>query len=431
MRWKKIVMRGFQSWQSNTPCMDLNPCGLNVIYAENETGKSVFGKALKTCCFPRSGKFEIKDLISDNGHGDARLMIEIEDGRNICFILSPKIITYACLDKDGNIYKEKGLTYRWDFSLSDPKAEIPDELVELLSLVIDRQGQLVINIMEKSEQLFVTTSSEVNARAIAPVLEDPETVNIKALVDSYFERVKSAINVARRDTTNAAKELRLHPYVDVTENSILLNRSTALMRVFETNHKLGNYLSSDKINKIYNFYLNSMEIPPKETLEQMELLYQMLKLDFSCLNKIDISFLDHPVEANPNIEIFMQYNSLMDTCREYLNTHSIKELPSIKEDNDILSLGNLLTSFDNLGEYIGSMKVTTIDTEVEDISSKLEEVFNCYNITLSIKDTLTSLENTLKKAIDVAITYKKLNKEFKEFKTQIGECPLCGNRLEV
>ena len=60
-----------------------------------------------------------------------------------------------------------------------------------------------------------------------------------------------------------------------------------------------------------------------------------------------------------------------------------------------------------------------------------EEVFNCYNITLSIKDTLTSLENTLKKAIDVAIAYKKLNKEFKEFKIQIGECPLCGNRLEV
>lgn len=436
MRWKTIVMNNFQSWQKNTPKMTLNSEGLNVIVAENETGKSVFGKALKTCCFPRSGKFEIKDLISDSRSGsndkaEARLLIEIEDGRFVCFILSLKYISYIVCTPSGEVYKENNREYRWDYSLSDPKAEIPDELVDLLSLVIDRPGQLVINIMEKSEQLFVTTSSEVNARAIAPVLEDPETVNIKALVDSYFDRIKVAMNTARRDVSQAANELRSHPYVDTTESLTLLNRSQALMRVFETNHKLGNYLSDSKISRVCEFYRNSMPIPSDETLNQMEVLYNLLSLDFSKLNKFDTSFLDHPVEEDENIDIVYNYITMMHACREYLNTHTLKELPTVKEDEDILTLGELITNFGTLKNYIQDMKITALPSEVEDISSTLQSIFNCCDLIADIKTSLINLESTLQEAIKKAIAYKNLNKEFKEFKTQIGECPLCGHRLEV
>ena len=131
MKIVKIQLTNIQSWDSDSPILELSPDAMNVIVAPSETGKSVLIKTIKEMCFANNWGYTHEGLIR-RGCKSGKAMFIFENGDAVMFEILPKTQNYFVLeyerDEDGNFVPDENneLKYRIDkYIFNDLDVEIP------------------------------------------------------------------------------------------------------------------------------------------------------------------------------------------------------------------------------------------------------------------------------------------------------------------
>ena len=232
MDYSKIILEGmrlvnFQSWKDEVANFTN---GLNVIIAENETGKSVIFKALELTTVPNKIDSEKRE---DYIRGDC---------------------AYACIYymfNDNCVYKvmfdTKNTKYFKVEDIRNPKFEfvgatLPDDLRDRLSVVF--RGDTVGNIIDSQKDMFLVNSDSVVDCSVIDMLVSHE--GLENLIDVVSnERLPYARDILRRIKSKKSgyeELIECHKYKDVMTEESNLNfckkAITALEYLYDIKDKL-------------------------------------------------------------------------------------------------------------------------------------------------------------------------------------------------
>lgn len=205
MRWKAVKMVNCQSWSDKSPYMSFSLDKVNVIQARNETGKSVLWKMTKAAAFPRAVLgYGLDDLVrwgQDTAY--IRWVLEGPDDNDI-------EVGFYILKDDSFVYRLTidGKRQEWRFGWNDTTVAMPEEVADILGLILDYKSQTVINIIEKTEQPFINTrDSETDARILASILYDPKVEGIQDNLEVQLNRLERGLRVAKATVDSREREL--------------------------------------------------------------------------------------------------------------------------------------------------------------------------------------------------------------------------------
>jgi hypothetical protein len=338
--------------------------GLNVIIAENNTGKSVKWKMLKIACDPKVySKEEMNELIM-RGKDYAEATYIFED--HSCGIV--------------RVYKDKPIYYysadhRVDGSFVASLE--PDEIfIRNLSVIIDPESHTVINILDLDQSLFmVNGNSKTTHNMLDLITNDPKLNRIigitaeKTLI--YRNKLKSAQKVYREIQTKVAT----YDYVDLDSLNIRIQSCKAALRVYEVMVDLAREMSSAS-NYVTDeeFYdtqirLCDLAITGREFSEQSSGLF-IKEFDEDKLKVIDMyeefsrvyeSLKESNIQYNPEaIDIMDIFLSFYEVAASITPAEEIEQ--SLFSALDLLEVSReVFRQVQDLGNFINVMKESEVD----------------------------------------------------------------------
>lgn len=418
---KRFRLQNFQSYGEETPMIELSADKTNIFDAPNETGKSVLGKVLKYIAFPRSGNFRVNDLITEKKDKAIFYAETDKDDQSVGIVVTRDMISYVIFNKD----KEK--TNVWSYRLSDTKACMPPEVAALLGLILDYTGQVVINVLEKTEQLFITTGPEVNARALAPVLEDAKVENVRAEVTTTLARVKAAKNMSNREFKNANARLQNTPYRDPTEIQTKVTKIDQLLNLVQINRAQLKTLISDYTLSIVDG-LDLREVKEDTNIDELMKLCSSIhhiRETFDSFVEIQEREIDDvDKDCNTVFNIISGLDIVLENLRKEL------EVPSriVDRTKIIDSFLEMLNSLDLVSKELLKLSELKKPKTVKDRTNLIEPFFALSDLGLrKYFDELFELQKKIEKLTELEA---QLSIEFEKFKEEVGECPLCGQPLK-
>ena len=216
---KELSLVNCQSWENEV--LKLAADRVNILCADNNVGKSVFGKMLRNAVFPdRLRTKEVRMQYIRHGAPYAQLGMLGDDGAVVLFRIYPDRVIYA--------YREVGK----DKFIMSPT--IPDTMVRMLGLRYNDKSHLITNVMDAGQQLFLVNSDQqANNSIILEYMTDDEIEGFLAYMEElYRQTVTSSDSVYSRFryVTGQLDELK-HVNTDFMEQSI--NRTQTLMQLLD------------------------------------------------------------------------------------------------------------------------------------------------------------------------------------------------------
>ena len=216
---KELSLVNCQSWENEV--LKLAADRVNILCADNNVGKSVFGKMLRNAVFPdRLRTKEVRMQYIRHGAPYAQLGMLGDDGAVVLFRIYPDRVIYA--------YREVGK----DKFIMSPT--IPDTMVRMLGLRYNDKSHLITNVIDAGQQLFLVNSDQqANNSIILEYMTDDEIEGFLAYMEElYRQTVTSPDSVYSRFryVTGQLDELK-HVNTDFMEQSI--NRTQTLMQLLD------------------------------------------------------------------------------------------------------------------------------------------------------------------------------------------------------
>lgn len=273
--------------QSIKNCMfDLATDKLNVIIADNGTGKSVLFKMLKIATNPNYySRAERKDLI--RRHTECALLyLLMDDGSLSCTAVYPTYTLYS--------YQRAGETTVQQSYEPDP------EMLQKAGLLIDDSGEpFVANIVDSDQDLLLVNSKQkYNSNLIKMLVEHPVLEGMREKTHENIVRIGNPLSSLTTRCAALEKAINESSYFDVAMREIELQTVSA-----------GKELMYDAIN-IYE-YLSSIENILIDTTDY-ELLDKAITV-IELVESLDLNQLvplDKPIDVTKEIELLEIAESL-------------------------------------------------------------------------------------------------------------------------
>lgn len=388
----QVQMINCQSWKNST--FDLATDRINVIIADNGTGKSVFFKMLKITTNPNYfSRAERKDLIRRHEEC-ATILFKFDDGS----IAATKVFqTYVLYMYKASNQEELKTAYE----------QFP-EVLEKLGLIVDPdETSFVANIIDADQDLLLVNSKlKYNYNLVHLLVESPELELVNERAHSALVDVLNPLSSLSSRCETLERAIQDSTYYDVAERELELDRVEKmkdflfdLIPVAESLHSIQeasrNYIDVDGIKKLLDLLdlLENIDLSQVAVTDKPADIAEHLKLlkSLSAINLNDLKTVDQPFNASNYFELIRLLSDLklqeLQTieapvnCNEifsllsiltYLNLaslHLTEQVPDLtnyfKLINDISYLQQILALTDSLMLTVNSVKKEMQELEIE------------------------------------------------------------------
>ena len=363
----QVQMINCQSWKNST--FDLATDRINVIIADNGTGKSVFFKMLKITTNPNYiSRAERKDLIRRHEEC-ATILFKFDDGS----IAATKVFqTYVLYMYKASDQEELKTAYE----------QFP-EVLEKLGLIVDPdETSFVANIIDADQDLLLVNSKlKYNYNLVHLLVESPE-----------LELVNERAHTTLMNVLNPLSSLssRCETLERAIQESTLYNVAD-LIPVAESLHSIQeasrNYIDVNGIKKLLDLLdlLESIDLSQVVVTDKPADIAEHLKLlkSLSVINLNDLKTVDQPFDASNYFELIRLLSDL-----------KLQELQTIEAPvncNEIFSLLSILTDLN-----LASLHLTEQVPDLTNHFKLINDIFYLQQI-LALTDSLMLTVNSAKK----------------------------------
>lgn len=447
-------LQDIQSWDEKSPSINLSTDRMNVIIAPSETGKSVIIKILKEMCFSGKWGYTWESLIRrDKKRGVAMFMLE--DGTVIAYFIYPRAVRYSIIYGD----KEKP-NKTWDFF--DPNnTEIPEEVANLMGLVVDRKGKTIINVLDKDMVIpYVTASPELNARISSVITTVPEMEKRREMLSEWKQRLETAYKNADRKLADARYRYERAPSVDVLSHKLALMRAEALLNFVKPIDDILNY------TVVYPLGVEPEPVYCPDLAGTIDVLHQIERLFEEYSGAMSLS--EPSIVNKPNEEV-ADIISLSDDINTLINL--LEDMESLEEpiepivpvvvgdiidiEKNIIKVAMEIKGAISIGEGLCEVKKPSKDiSDIIRINNNISKLMFIYNNAISLQcpqeiivpPDMVQIYNILQdinamQCDEVLSLYEdsivlqkdidNVEYELNELRVKMKICPLCGKPWEM
>lgn len=454
MRIVGYKLQDIQSWDEKSPSINLSTDRMNVIIAPSETGKSVVIKVLKEMCFSGKWGYTWESLIRrDKKRGVA--MFVLEDGTIIAYFIYPRAVRYSIIYSDTEKQNKT-----WDFF--DPNnTEIPEEVANLMGLIVDRKGKTIINVLDKDMVIpYVTASPELNARISSVITTVPEMEKRREILAEWKQRLEIAYKNADRKLSDARYRYDRAPSVDILSHKLALMRAEALLNFVKPIDDILNYtvihplgvepepvycpnLSSaidilHQIRRMVEEYSGAIDlVEPSIVSEPNEKIVDIISISMDVDELVhlleDMESLEEPIESvvpSAVDDIINIEKNIVTVAMEIKEAMSIKEgLSEVKEPSENV---NIIVKSNNIINKLMFLYTNALSLQCPAEVVVPSEITQIYNILQCIKDMrCNDILNLHKESIELQKDINNVEHQLKDLRTQMRICPLCGKPWEM
>lgn len=375
--------------------------GLNVIRAENNTGKSAIFKMIKITVCPNYYKRSERDFLIRNNADYAEVRYQFDDGSlaMVRVVRGGRLLYYYLPnDSDETITTE----------------EIPDQrILDRMSVMVDNENAYIANLLDLDQELLLVNSNKKsNENLINVLIQNKDLKRLTTIFKEKLPNLRERIRYVDGMKKGFESQLETTAYVDLDdlqdEIDDLTKLRNVLSKVYEV-HKVGRKIDYTK------------DFDYEEWIEIVEYVKSLteLKLDgrtvpkevteyFIGLTEVLDKFGDDRVSSPNELEAM---NKMLAICEQ-----------ASKVDLDIREYKNDLS----LINYVLELSKLKVDTDIKDYKREVESV-----------DFLTKLSRVryewTKSNVDLINAQnevKRLEKE-REGIEDTMECPFCGELMKV
>lgn len=380
----QVQMINCQSWKNST--FDLATDRINVIIADNGTGKSVFFKMLKITTNPNYfSRAERKDLIRRHEEC-ATILFKFDDGS----IAATKVFqTYVLyMYKASN---QEGLKTAYE--------QFP-EVLEKLGLIVDPdETSFVANIIDADQDLLLVNSKlKYNYNLVHLLVESPELELVNERAHTALMNVLNPLSSLSSRCETLERAIQDSTYYDVAERELELDRVEKmkdflfdLIPVAENLHSMQevsrNYIDVNSIKKLLGLLdlLESVDLSQVVVTDKPANIAEHLKLlkSLSAINLNDLKTVDRPFDVSNYFELIRLLSDL-----------KLQELQTIEAPvncNEIFSLLSILTDLN-----LASLHLTEQVPDLTDHFKLINDIFYLQQI-LALTDSLMLTVNSARK----------------------------------
>lgn len=411
---KSYKLLNFQSWNKTGTEIPLETGMVNIIEGANETGKSVLYKVLYNFCFP--GYWAPTELIR-RGCQTGILLLQLDDGAAIIYALQASSYTYVLVEPNGE---------RTEWT----NQGCPDEIVERLGLILDKETRVVLNIIDSDVALpFIKTTPAFNASLIRAIVE-PEgmTKFFQNLADTTI-KIDNAYSYFNSKAATLQEQIVRIPIIDPVDMENQKADIDRLSSLAEKYNSIENKCNS--LNTCHSEIITVVE-DPSVISEQISLYDKLNACLVRCneLNAIlseEIQEVTSPAVVDESIAIQQALSGIIRNCSNLRNVYAqtpivVSELNLDTELNRLDSLTSLITMVSKILELYSS---TVPEVKFEDVSSDIELLEHIYNVIERTDSILTPL----KSLAECEVKINTLQSEIKQIVNEVGVCPTCGQLL--
>lgn len=380
----QVQMINCQSWKNST--FDLATDRINVIIADNGTGKSVFFKMLKITTNPNYfSRAERKDLIRRHEEC-ATILFKFDDGS----IAATKVFqTYVLYMYKASDQEELKTAYE----------QFP-EVLEKLGLIVDPdETSFVANIIDADQDLLLVNSKlKYNYNLVHLLVESPELELVNERAHTALMNVLNPLSSLSSRCETLERAIQDSTYYDVAERELELDRVEKmkdflfdLIPVAESLHSIQeasrNYIDVNGIKKLLDLLdlLESIDLSQVVVTDKPADIAEHLKLlkSLSVINLNDLKTVDQPFDASNYFELIRLLSDL-----------KLQELQTIEAPvncNEIFSLLSILTDLN-----LASLHLTEQVPDLTNHFKLINDIFYLQQI-LALTDSLMLTVNSAKK----------------------------------
>lgn len=380
----QVQMINCQSWKNST--FDLATDRINVIIADNGTGKSVFFKMLKiTTNLNYFSRAERKDLIRRHEEC-ATILFKFDDGS----IAATKVFqTYVLYMYKASDQEELKTAYE----------QFP-EVLEKLGLIVDPdETSFVANIIDADQDLLLVNSKlKYNYNLVHLLVESPELELVNERAHTALMNVLNPLSSLSSRCETLERAIQDSTYYDVAERELELDRVEKmkdflfdLIPVAESLHSIQeasrNYIDVNGIKKLLDLLdlLESIDLSQVVVTDKPADIAEHLKLlkSLSVINLNDLKTVDQPFDASNYFELIRLLSDL-----------KLQELQTIEAPvncNEIFSLLSILTDLN-----LASLHLTEQVPDLTNHFKLINDIFYLQQI-LALTDSLMLTVNSAKK----------------------------------
>lgn len=416
MRQLRVIkLVNFQSWSDKSDDMTFAPDVLNVIKGRNETGKSVVFKVLYEMCFP--GYHGAQYLVR-RGCAEGYALFVYTDGTQVLFQLSIQgnRVFHLQLPESSEIQS-------WQ------QYEIPEEVVSAMGLLISKENQIILNVLDKDVPLpFIKSDPKYNASVLKSKLEPEELTR-------FFERSKDYIRRIQGARSHFSNEAKIYDARQMSLDFVDVE-SLRATRIFLDNHAAALNKYIDAYNALAD-YDAILEVKPEVKLyplaEVKELLdvVELLSNTQDALSEVDR--LNQCAPASPRFSedqldaIHTQLNALgiLNSCRSAslefvaLERPVVQELPNVSAELDVCRILEVIQS-----ELHGVLQLEA--PEVVYLDSKLPTLFEALHESQEAFKNLGVVYQNLVGAVTSKQKMDSISSDISQMEKELGICPTCG-----
>lgn len=416
MRQLRVIkLVNFQSWSDKSDDMTFAPDVLNVIKGRNETGKSVVFKVLYEMCFP--GYHGAQYLIR-RGYAEGFALFVYTDGLQVLFQLALNgTRTYHLQMPDS----ENIQSWR--------QSEIPDEIVSAMGLLISRENQIILNVLDKDVPLpFIKSDPKYNASVLKSKLEPEELTRFFERSKDYVRRIQGArAHFSHEADVMEARQSSLQ-YVDIDSMKatriFLDNHAAALNPYIELFNSLVDYdqlLGSAPEVKLYSLD------EAKELLDTVELLEDVKHSMMGYQQLLDECPPQPRYSQECLSEVYTSLNALRDAleCKQGILDFSQLQKPEV---NQVQSVAPELEVYQSL-ELISSRldAITSLkQPDSVDIPADVPNMLEMYQVSRQAFSHLGSVYQNAVGVITSSDTLSRVTNDISRMENEMGICPTCG-----
>lgn len=411
---KSYKLLNFQSWNDTSAEITLETDMVNIIEGANETGKSVLYKVLYNFCFP--GYWSPSELIR-RGCNAGVLLLNLEDGSSILYALRTTSYTYILVEANGD---KKEWTNQG----------CPDEIINRLGLILDRESQVILNVIDSDIALpFIKTSPKFNASLIRSIVE-PEgmTKFFENLADTTI-RIENARGYFANKASTLWTQISNIPVIDpiyMQNKKADVDSCITMAESINTLQPLCESLFGE-LTTIITDVRNPAEYGKLiDVLDAIKLIIKNAEL-LAQLSAIDIQEITSPDKIDPLMTVFDSLNVVITSGA---TLHSIQTTSPVEVVlPDITALFNILEQlnvFDNALSELSNLH----SSEPNQVNCpNLDTLFITHDSIITIVNTLETLQYSVTKLADINASMQLLNAEIIKIADEVGVCPTCGQLL--
>lgn len=363
-----------QSFEDAT--LEFSTDRVNILVAENNTGKSILFKMLKVTVNPNGLPNVKRNQLIRRGAKCASMICAFTDGSIGITQVYKNTVIYRFKDADSDNF----------YTYNEP----PDKYIKALGLVVDKRTKFIANIIDtEQDMLLVNSDQKGNNELLRLLAESTELLDLRDKLTIEYNNCKRYGSDLLIKESALKQSIDTLQYGDVEKLEYEYNRSSA---IYKSLSLLVN--ASETVENIFADNMNSYNYGKAITM--IDLLIE--------LDNIDRTFSEITTQQ-PISEDGLKLLGVIDAINNALN--DVMVLPKIDMNNEFVQL---LIDIQSMCDFISvthdnSIAITRVD-EMKLLNSALASVINVNRL----REELTSIESDCARVINqMTIAGKQVN----------------------